>query len=77
MSPRGWDDPQEIYSPESTDGRTRWAAWRETGLMVGAVIAGSAIVVWAIWSVLTHLWIVPIILLPLIIWAIMSEVRSS
>lgn len=71
-----WSE-REIYSPESTDGRPRWKEWRENAMIGGAILAVFVIAIWALWSLVTHLWILPIILVPLIIWMGLGAVRSG
>jgi hypothetical protein len=70
--PPKYPDDWMIYSPEESDD---WPAWKlrafnALGILIWLAIL--ALIGGAFWALWTHLWLVPIIAVPILAWAFIS-----
>jgi hypothetical protein len=68
-------DDCRIYSPEATDDWPPWKlyAFNAIGTTLALVLFG--LVVAALWALWMHLWLVPIIAVPILMWALLDWIK--
>jgi fatty acid desaturase len=64
-----------IYSPEADDDWPHWKRVALNWLVTTIVVAFLALFVAALWAIWTHLWILPVIVVPILAWAFISSIK--
>lgn len=68
--------PHPIYSPEESDDYPPWYRRAFNAFAFAIALAFLALVAAAFWALWTHLWLVPIIAVPLLAWAFVSWITQ-
>jgi len=71
MRPR-WSSP--VYQPEADDDWPEWKRRALNALVVTIWLAFLALFGGAVWAIWTHQWVIPIIAVPILVWAFISTV---
>lgn len=64
----------EIFEPARDDDYPRWKRWGFNALAFVLSLVFLALVVAALWALWIHLWVIPLIAVPLLAWAFISSV---